>query len=133
MAASKVAPVLALSLLLLAVAAHGCAPHCSGGGAPVVIPTPTVVVPSYGHGRCPIDALKLRVCANVLNGALGVNVGHGPYDCCPLLSGLADVDAAVCLCTAVKANVLGINLNVPVDLKLILNKCGKTCPSDFTC
>ncbi|XP_052134330.1 cortical cell-delineating protein-like [Oryza glaberrima] len=149
MAASKVAPVLALSLLLLAVAAHGCEPHCSGGGgggAPaVVIPTPTVVVPlpsfggahggygGYGHGRCPIDALKLRVCANVLNGALGVNVGHGPYDCCPLLAGLADADAAVCLCTAVKANVLGVNLNVPVELKLILNKCGKTCPSDFTC
>uniref|UniRef100_A0A0E0BDI8 Bifunctional inhibitor/plant lipid transfer protein/seed storage helical domain-containing protein n=1 Tax=Oryza glumipatula TaxID=40148 RepID=A0A0E0BDI8_9ORYZ len=140
MAASKVAPVLALSLLLLAVAAHGCEPHCSGGGgggAPaVVIPTPTVVVPlpSYDrHGHCPIDALKLRVCANVLNGALGVNVGHGPYDCCPLLAGLADADAAVCLCTAVKANVLGVNLNVPVELKLILNKCGKTCPSDFTC
>ncbi|EAZ16912.1 hypothetical protein OsJ_32394 [Oryza sativa Japonica Group] len=55
-----------------------------------------------GHGRCPIDALKLRVCANVLNGALGVNVGHGPYDCCPLLAGLADADAAVCLCTAVE-------------------------------
>ena len=149
MAASKVAPVLALSLLLLAVAAHGCEPHCSGGGgggAPaVVIPTPTVVVPlpsfggahggygGYGHGRCPIDARKLRVCANVLNGARGGNGGHGPYDCCPLLAGRADADAAVCLCTAVKANVLGVNLNVPVELKLILNKCGKTCPSDFTC
>ncbi|XP_006662035.1 cortical cell-delineating protein-like [Oryza brachyantha] len=143
MAASKVAPFLALSsVLLLAVAAHGCAPHCSGGGgapAVVVVPPPVVVQvpvlqPSYhGHGHCPIDALKLRVCASVLNGALGVNAGHGAYDCCPLLSGIADVDAAVCLCTAIKANVLGVNLDVPVDLRLILNKCGKTCPSDFTC
>ncbi|KAF0928645.1 hypothetical protein E2562_006078 [Oryza meyeriana var. granulata] len=132
MAASKVAVLLALSLLLLlAVAARGCAPHCSGG-APAT-PTPPVVPSYHGHGRCPIDAMKLRVCANVLNGALGVNVGHGPYDCCSLLQGIADVDAAVCLCTAVKANVVGLNLKVPVDLKLILNKCGKTCPSDFTC
>ncbi|EAY79454.1 hypothetical protein OsI_34585 [Oryza sativa Indica Group] len=153
MAASKVAPVLALSLLLLAVAAHGCEPHCSGGGgggAPaVVIPTPTVVVPlpsfggahggygGYGHGRCPIDALKLRVCANVLNGALLAREQscHGPIrHACPAARlAIADADAAVCLCTAVKANVLGVNLNVPVELKLILNKCGKTCPSDFTC
>ncbi|MCH1928212.1 HPS-like domain-containing protein, partial [Shewanella sp. C31] len=57
-----------------------------------------------------------------------------PYEpCCSLLDGLVDLDAAVCLCTAVKANVLGVNLNVPVELKLILNKCGKTCPSDLTC
>uniref|UniRef100_A0A453J9J3 Hydrophobic seed protein domain-containing protein n=1 Tax=Aegilops tauschii subsp. strangulata TaxID=200361 RepID=A0A453J9J3_AEGTS len=37
------------------------------------------------------------------------------------------------LCTAIKANVLGIKLNVPVDLVLLLNQCGKTCPADFTC
>uniref|UniRef100_J3LXU9 Bifunctional inhibitor/plant lipid transfer protein/seed storage helical domain-containing protein n=1 Tax=Oryza brachyantha TaxID=4533 RepID=J3LXU9_ORYBR len=86
-----------------------------------------------GHGNCPIDVLELRVCANMLNGALGVNAGHGPYDCCPLLSGITDVDAVVCLCTAIKANVLSVNLDIPVDLSLILNKCGKTCPSDFTC
>ncbi|KAB8113602.1 hypothetical protein EE612_052668, partial [Oryza sativa] len=71
---------------------------------------------------------KLRVCANVLNGLVGVKIGAGPNECCSLLQGIADLDAAVCLCTAVKANVLGINLNVPVELKLILNKCGKTCP-----
>uniref|UniRef100_A0A0E0F766 Bifunctional inhibitor/plant lipid transfer protein/seed storage helical domain-containing protein n=1 Tax=Oryza meridionalis TaxID=40149 RepID=A0A0E0F766_9ORYZ len=150
MASTKVAPLLAISLLILAVAAHGCEPNCSGGP---VIPTPTT--PSYHrHGRCPIDALKLRVCANVLNGLVGVKIGAGPDDCCPLLSGLADLDAAigagpddccpllsgladldaaVCLCTAVKANVLGINLNLPVDLSLILNKCNKIYPSGFTC
>uniref|UniRef100_A0A0E0BDI9 Bifunctional inhibitor/plant lipid transfer protein/seed storage helical domain-containing protein n=1 Tax=Oryza glumipatula TaxID=40148 RepID=A0A0E0BDI9_9ORYZ len=142
MAYSKIAPLLALTILLFAAAAHGCAPYCPGG-APPVIPTPPVVVPTppshhhhggHGHGRCPIDALKLGVCANVLNGLVGVKIGAGPDDCCPLLSGLADLDAAVCLCTAIKANVLGIiNLNIPVDLSLILNNCGKICPSDFTC
>uniref|UniRef100_A0A0E0LTS7 Bifunctional inhibitor/plant lipid transfer protein/seed storage helical domain-containing protein n=1 Tax=Oryza punctata TaxID=4537 RepID=A0A0E0LTS7_ORYPU len=139
--ASKIVPLFALTLLLFAVVAHGCAPYCPGGGG-LVIPTPPVVVPKPshhhgghggGHGRCPIDALKLRVCANVLNGLVGVKIGAGPDDCCPLLSGLADLDAAVCLCTAIKANVLGLNLNIPVDLSLILNNCGKICPSDFTC
>ncbi|MCP8971411.1 HPS-like domain-containing protein [Ectobacillus sp. SYSU M60031] len=57
-----------------------------------------------------------------------------PYEpCCSLLDGLVDLDAAVCLCTAIKANVLGINLNIPIDLSLILNNCGKICPSDYQC
>ncbi|EAY79457.1 hypothetical protein OsI_34588 [Oryza sativa Indica Group] len=124
-----IAPLLAFTLLILAVAARGCEPNCSGGP---VIPTPTT--PSYDrHGHCPIDALKLRVCANVLNGLVGVKIGAGPNECCSLLQGIADLDAAVCLCTAVKANVLGINLNLPVDLSLILNKCNKIYPSGFTC
>jgi hypothetical protein len=85
------------------------------------------------HGqKCPMNALKLNVCANVLKGA--VKVGLPEYEqCCPLLEGLVDLDAAVCLCTAIKANVLGTKLNLPVDLKLILNKCGKYCPDDFKC
>ncbi|BAT10453.1 Os10g0349400 [Oryza sativa Japonica Group] len=137
MASTVVAPILALSLLLFAVIVRGCTPNCSGEQ---VVPTPPTAVPTplhhggHGeHGRCPINALKLRVCANVLNRLVDVKIGHGPDDCCSLLSGIADLDAAVCLCTAVKANVLGIRVNLPVDLSLILNKCGKSCPSDFTC
>ncbi|KAK1695853.1 hypothetical protein QYE76_012550 [Lolium multiflorum] len=138
--ASKVALFIAMSLLS-AVAVHGCGPYCQ---PPVVVPTPPVVVPppyhgggrhGHGGGQCPIDALKLRVCANVLGGLLGLKVGVPTYDeCCPLLKGLVDLDAAVCLCTAVKANVLGIvHLNVRADITLLLNHCGKSCPSDFTC
>ena len=130
--ASKVAYLFALSLLLSAVAVHGCEPYCSGQP---VAPTPPVVVPTPYHGRqCPIDALQLRVCANVLDGLLGVKIGVPEYDeCCPLLRGVVDLDAAVCLCTAVRANVLGIGLNVAVDITRLLNHCGKKCPSGFTC
>ncbi|KAB8113604.1 hypothetical protein EE612_052668, partial [Oryza sativa] len=35
---------------------------------------------------CPIDALKLRVCTNVLNGLVGVKIGLAPTTaarCCP--------------------------------------------------
>ena len=88
--------------------------------------------PPSGGGSCPINALKLQVCANVLN-LLKLNIpGLGNDQCCPLLQGLVDLDAAVCLCTAIKANVLGIQLNLPINLSLILN-CGKNVPSGFQC
>uniref|UniRef100_A0ACD5WFH5 Uncharacterized protein n=1 Tax=Avena sativa TaxID=4498 RepID=A0ACD5WFH5_AVESA len=142
MAPSKLAFFLTVNLALLA-AVHGCGSYSCNPTPPV--PTPPIAVPpppapvppspstGAGGGTCSIDTLKLSACANVLN-LLKLNLGvPSTEQCCPLLSGLADLDAAVCLCTAIKANVLGINLNVPVDLVLLLNQCGKTCPADFTC
>ncbi|EYU18564.1 hypothetical protein MIMGU_mgv1a016162mg [Erythranthe guttata] len=98
--------------------------------------------PSHEHkhhhyhpkATCPKDTLKLGVCANLLNDLVHLVVGSPPKTpCCSLIGGLADLEAAVCLCTAVKANVLGINLNVPVSLSLLLNYCGKKVPSGFQC
>lgn len=84
-------------------------------------------------GTCPQDTLKLGVCANVL-GLVNVTVGSPPtLPCCSLIQGIADLEAAVCLCTALKDNVLGINLNVPVSLSLLLNICGKRAPTEFQC
>ncbi|KAJ3680524.1 hypothetical protein LUZ60_016802 [Juncus effusus] len=92
---------------------------------PTPKPTPTPTPTPSSSGSCPTDALKFGVCADVLNIIKGVKVGTPPTTtCCPLLEGLVNLEAAVCLCTAIKANVLGINLNVPVDLSLILNYCG---------
>ncbi|XP_007052129.2 PREDICTED: 14 kDa proline-rich protein DC2.15 [Theobroma cacao] len=83
---------------------------------------------------CPRDTLKLGVCANVLNDLIHLVVGTPPKTpCCPLIQGLADLEAAVCLCTAINANILGINLNVPVSLSLLLNYCGKNVPKGFQC
>lgn len=82
---------------------------------------------------CPRDTLKLGVCANVLN-LVNVVIGSPPtLPCCSLLDGLADLEAAVCLCTAIKASVLGINLNVPVSLSLVLDSCRKKVPAGFKC
>ena len=88
---------------------------------------------AFGH-QCPRDALKLGVCADVL-GLVKVKVGAPPaLPCCSLLQGLVDLEAAACLCTAVKANVLNIlPLNLPIDLSLILNYCGKNMPRGFRC
>lgn len=94
-------------------------------------PTPS---PSPATAKCPRDALKLGVCANVLNGLLNVTLGKPPVEpCCTLIKGLADLEAAACLCTALKANILGINLNIPVSLSLLLNVCSKKVPRGFQC
>lgn len=95
--------------------------------------TPRTPVPPSPKpkGKCPLDTLKLSVCAELIP-IVGVVLGS-TKPCCSLLEGLANLDAALCLCTAIKANVLGINLNIPIALSAILNNCGKYVPSGFQC
>lgn len=90
--------------------------------------------PSPAKGSCPRDALKLGICAKLLNGGIGAEIGNPPdHPCCSALGGLLDLEAAVCLCTALKANILGINIDIPISLSLLINTCGKTLPKDFIC
>ncbi|KAI3727478.1 hypothetical protein L6452_16093 [Arctium lappa] len=117
---------LALNLLFFAMVSG-----CGTCGSPTPKPKPN---PKPSKATCPKDTLKLGACANLLGGLVGVEIGSPPVKpCCSLIQGLADIEAAVCLCTAIKANVLGINLNVPVSLSLLLNVCGKKVPSGFKC
>ncbi|XP_060215705.1 lipid transfer protein EARLI 1-like [Lycium barbarum] len=103
--------------------------------SPLSTPKPSTTPTPSSKGKCPQDALKLRVCANLLNDLLHLIVHSSPAQtpCCSLIQGLADLDAAVCLCTAIKANVLGINLDVPLSINLLLNNCGKYVPENFQC
>ena len=95
--------------------------------------TSTQTTTPWSPSGCSLDLLKLGVCADVL-GLIKAQVGTPPaLPCCSLLEGLVDLEAAVCLCTAVKANVLGIQLNLPINLSLILNYCGKSLPAGFLC
>ncbi|EXB54486.1 hypothetical protein L484_019047 [Morus notabilis] len=98
----------------------------AGGGTPS---------PGTGTGaRCPRDALKIGVCANVLGGLVNATVGNPPVTpCCTLIQGLADLEAALCLCTAIRASILGININIPVNLSLLLNVCSRNSPPGFQC
>uniref|UniRef100_A0A7N0TZU8 Bifunctional inhibitor/plant lipid transfer protein/seed storage helical domain-containing protein n=1 Tax=Kalanchoe fedtschenkoi TaxID=63787 RepID=A0A7N0TZU8_KALFE len=122
---------LSLNILFFSMAtACGTCPSPKPKPKPIPNPTPT---PSGQGQACPRDALKLGVCANVL-GLVNAVVGSPPVTpCCSLLDGLVDLEAAVCLCTAIKANILGINLNVPVSLSLLLNVCSFSAPKDFQC
>ncbi|KAI3713320.1 hypothetical protein L1987_71895 [Smallanthus sonchifolius] len=116
---------LVLNLLFFAMVSG-----CGTCGSPTPKPKPK---PKTPKATCPKDTLKLAVCADLL-GLVNVVVGSPPTKpCCSLIEGLADLEAAVCLCTAIKANVLGNNLNVPVSLSLLLNVCGKKVPSGFKC
>ncbi|VAI11253.1 unnamed protein product [Triticum turgidum subsp. durum] len=90
---------------------HHTPPPASPSPPPPAPATPTPCPPppsSGGTGYCPTDTLKLGACANVL-GLVSAGVGTAPSGggdkCCSLLGGLADLEAAVCLCTALKANV----------------------------
>ncbi|CAA2996438.1 14 kDa proline-rich protein DC2.15-like [Olea europaea var. sylvestris] len=129
---SKTSVVLFLVLNLLFFTLTSACGTCPGPKPkPKPNPKPS---PSPGRGTCPRDALKLGVCANLLGGLLGVTIGTPPKTpCCSLIQGLVDLEAAVCLCTAIKANVLGINLNVPLSLSLLLNVCSKKVPPGFKC
>ncbi|KAJ4970185.1 hypothetical protein NE237_003284 [Protea cynaroides] len=97
-----------------------CPPSGSGSGS--------------GLGSCPKDVLKFGVCAGVLKNLLHVTLGTPPVTpCCSLIDDMVDLEAAVCFCTALKANILGIDLNVSISLSLLVNYCGKKVPSGFQC
>ncbi|XP_020227832.1 14 kDa proline-rich protein DC2.15 [Cajanus cajan] len=126
---STLALFLTLNLLFFSLVS-ACGTYSCPGPKPKPKPNPT---PSPS-GSCPRDALKLGVCANVLNGLLNATLGQPPVTpCCTLLDGLVDLEAALCLCTALKANILGINLNLPISLSLLLNVCSRKVPHDFQC
>lgn len=85
--------------------------------------------------KCPKDTLKFGICGDWLGGLVHEVVGTPPSSkCCSVVEGLADLEAALCLCTAIKANVLGVvKLDIPVALSLIVNSCGKKVPKGFVC
>ncbi|KAG8476823.1 hypothetical protein CXB51_031091 [Gossypium anomalum] len=124
---ASMALFLALNILFFSLVSATCRSCSSSGSNPTPTPTPSA------RGRCPRDALKFGVCANVLS-LVNVTVGSPPVmPCCSLLNGLVDLEAAACLCTAIRANVLGLNLNVPVSLSLLLNVCSRNVPTGFQC
>lgn len=84
--------------------------------------------------KCPKDTLKFGVCGSWL-GLVYEVVGTKPSkECCSLIKGLADLEAALCLCTAIKANVLGASkFQIPIALSLVLNSCDKKVPEGFQC
>ncbi|XP_031502855.1 cortical cell-delineating protein-like [Nymphaea colorata] len=139
--ASKVIPSLLVALVLIQCAA-ACEPSCENPPVykpPVYKPPvykPPVYKPHYpAYPHCPVDALKLGVCVDLLHGLLNLVIGHPPSgsDCCPLIKGLVDLEAAACLCTAIKADILGIHVDLDVKLTLLANTCGCSIPDGYKC
>ncbi|CAI8590504.1 unnamed protein product [Vicia faba] len=93
----------------------------SSSQEPTVLPTPPL--------NCPND---LHLCAALLQDLVNIEVGLSQSKpCCSLIADLVNLDAALCLCTSIKANVLGTNLNIP--LKVVFDVCGRSTPNGFVC
>ncbi|KAM7263348.1 hypothetical protein ACFE04_001031 [Oxalis oulophora] len=93
------------------------------------------IAPNWNQPKCPRDTLKFGVCADLLGSLIGIRLGTPPVTpCCSLLHGLVDLEAAVCLCTALKADILGIiKIDLPISLSLLLNACSKKVPTGYQC
>ncbi|GLJ25614.1 hypothetical protein SUGI_0490700 [Cryptomeria japonica] len=91
--------------------------------------------PSGGgtSGQCPIDALKLGACVDLLSGLVHVGLGDPVTNqCCPLIQGVAALEVALCLCTTIRVKLLNLNVILPVALSLVAS-CGLTVPPGFKC
>ncbi|BAT87575.1 hypothetical protein LR48_Vigan09g193000 [Vigna angularis] len=74
--------------------------------------------------KCP----ELQVCANIL-----LPPFKPDRNCCPLIGGLIDLEAAVCLCAVLKLNLGGIvSINLDIPINLLLNTCGRK-KTTYTC
>ncbi|KAJ9171241.1 hypothetical protein P3X46_014632 [Hevea brasiliensis] len=119
-----------LNLKFLACVSSHKVPACS----PPKVPSPSPPTVPKKQAKCPADTLKFGVCGSWL-GLVHEVVGTKPSkECCTIIKGVADLEAALCLCTAIKTNVLGgVKLQAPVAISLLLSACGKQVPEGFKC
>ena len=104
-------------------------PTTPGKGGNTPCPPPN----SPAQATCPIDTLKLGACVDLLGGLVHVGVGDpAANQCCPVLQGLVELEAAACLCTTLKLKLLNLNIYVPIALQLLV-ACGKSPPPGYTC
>ncbi|KAG9158496.1 hypothetical protein Leryth_016155, partial [Lithospermum erythrorhizon] len=100
--------------------------RCHGGCEPGSITPPAAAT-------CPINALKLGLCLDVLGGLVHVGIGNPAENvCCPVLQGLLELEAALCLCTTIRLKLLNLNIFIPLALS-VLATCGLTPPPGFVC
>ncbi|KAF3795239.1 hypothetical protein EJ110_NYTH05105 [Nymphaea thermarum] len=101
--------------------------NCDGSGRGCTTP------PSSTAPTCPVNALKLGACVDVLGGLVHVGLGDPAENaCCPVLQGLLELEAAACLCTTLRLKVLNLNIYLPLALQLLIT-CGRTPPPGFIC
>ncbi|PAN40053.1 hypothetical protein GQ55_7G279800 [Panicum hallii var. hallii] len=136
-----VALLLVAATLVAQLAPAAACPSCPTPKPPPPPPTPvpcppppSSAPPSTPTGKCPLNTLKLLACVDALNGLVHAVIGAKASEkCCPLLKGVADLDAALCLCTTIKAKALSINLVLPIAIEVLVNECHKNVPASFQC
>ncbi|XP_028760764.1 36.4 kDa proline-rich protein-like [Neltuma alba] len=97
------------------------------------LPPPLLPPAPPAEATCPVDTVKLGACVDLLGGIVHVGIGDPVVNqCCPVIQGLVDLEAAVCLCTTLKLKLLNLNIYVPLALQLLIT-CGKMPPPGYTC
>jgi len=131
--------LVAATLVAQLIAPAAACPSCPTPKPPPPPPTPVPCPPPPSSappstGKCPLNTLKLLACVDALNGLVHAVVGAKASEkCCPLLQGVADLDAALCLCTTIKIKALSINLVLPIAIEVLVNECHKNVPASFQC
>lgn len=70
---------------------------------------------------------------DVLGGLVHIGLGNPVENaCCPVLKGLLELEAAICLCTTIRLKLLNLNIFIPLALQALIT-CGKTPPPGFVC
>ncbi|PNX59735.1 proline-rich protein, partial [Trifolium pratense] len=105
-------------------------PPTTPPSTPPSIPPPPKVTPTTPP-TC--DIRKLSVCVDLLDIFKVVIGGPRSTPCCQFINGLVGLDASVCVCAALKANVLGVIFNLTATLQLLLNQCGHVQPANYIC
>ncbi|XP_075092094.1 36.4 kDa proline-rich protein [Nicotiana tabacum] len=136
---SKKTSLLFISILLIIssitpiLGCNHCKKHKKPKTTPNIPPINIIPSPPKETTTCPIDTLKLGACVDLLGGLVHIGIGNPVInECCPIIQGLVEIEAAVCLCTTLKLKLLNLNLYVPLALQLLLT-CGKTPPPGYTC
>ncbi|XP_073002494.1 36.4 kDa proline-rich protein-like [Typha latifolia] len=101
---------------------------------PPIIPPPIVVPPLIPPpATCSLDILKLGLCLDVLGALVHVGLAKPVEDvCCPVLEGLLELEAALCMCSAIKLKVLNLDIYIPLALQVLVS-CGKDPPAGYLC
>ncbi|CAA6674339.1 unnamed protein product [Spirodela intermedia] len=114
-------------------------PSCSAVPTSILPATTTTTAPPPPPPRpivgvrCLIDAVGLRICAPVLFALRVTRIRPPRGACCALIDRLSNEQAAVCLCFAASNSFLGLNLQIPEDVALLLNFCGRPVPAGLSC
>ncbi|PWA71368.1 hypothetical protein CTI12_AA271490 [Artemisia annua] len=100
---------------------------------PVILPPPILPPPVINPPVImpPVISPPLGACVDVLGGLVHIGLGNPVENvCCPVLQGLLELEAAVCLCTTIRLKLLNLNIFIPLALQALIT-CGMTPPPGF--
>ncbi|KAJ8559913.1 hypothetical protein K7X08_003971 [Anisodus acutangulus] len=76
--------------------------------------------PAESSTSCPIDTIKLGACVDLLGGLVHIGIGNPVVnECCPIIQGLVELEAAVCLYSTSWLHLLFVDFGVRLQAKIL--------------